>query len=267
MTEKHMGSAGASKDATDHDRIFELLALLTPWDIDLDKFRIGRRGDGGYVAADQLHPKQAILSYGISNEVSFDLEMAEAGFKVWQFDHTIDGAPVVHDNLIFHKEGVAGRDRPEEKLFTVESHAERFGINLDGAILKMDVEGSEWDVFSTMPETVLAKFDQIYVEFHELARIARPRFAPVFKVVMEKLNRHFTLFHVHANNARPLVQIENYVTPGLLEASFIRTELVDRSASNTWYPTELDEPNMRNRPDLNLWLFPFVPRPSDPLSR
>jgi len=265
MTEKHMGSAGASKDATDHDRIFELLALLTPWDIDLDKFRIGRRGDGGYVAADQLHPKQAILSYGISNEVSFDLEMAEAGFKVWQFDHTIDGAPVAHDNLIFHKEGVAGRDRPDEKLFTVEAHAERFAINLDGAILKMDVEGSEWDVFDQMSPDTLGRFDQIFVELHSLGRLSRPRFAGIFSRVMAKLNAQFTLFHVHANNARPLVPVETFFTPGLLEVSFVRTDLVKRRRSRTWYPTDLDFPNVAKKPDLNLWLYPFAPTTSRPI--
>ncbi len=241
------------------DSIFDRLALLTPWDIDLEKFRIGRKGDGGYVVADQVRPHQAVLSYGIANEVSFDLELAEAGFKVWQFDHTIDKAPVEHPNITFTREGVAGTDRPDDLLYTIETHADRLGINLDGAILKMDVEGAEWGVFENMPSETLGRFDQIFLELHGLGRLPREKFAGHFRNVLEKLNAQFTLFHVHANNARPLVPVENFVTPGLLEVSFIRTDLVQRRRSRTWYPTELDYPNVSNRPDLNLWLYPFAP--------
>lgn len=239
--------------------LFDTLALLTPWDINLPKRRIGRPGDGGYIVADTLRPDQNILSYGIGNEVSFDLELAEDGFRVWQFDHTIEAAPVTHPNITFTKEGVAGQDQPDESLYTIDSHAKRLSINLDHAILKMDVEGAEWNVLSQMPEDTLTRFDQIFLELHGLARIVRPNFAPRFRAVMEKLNAHFTLFHVHANNARPLVPIDGFVTPGLLEVSFIRTDLVERSPSRTWYPTELDSPNVVNRPDLRLWLHPYAP--------
>ncbi len=246
------------------DTVFDRLALLTPWDIDLEKFRIGQKGDGGYVVADRLNPRQAVLSYGIADEVSFDFEMAEAGFKVWQFDHTIPKAPVTHENIRFTKEGVAGEDSADELLFTVESHAERLGINLDGAILKMDVEGAEWSVFEAMSEATLGRFDQIFLELHGLGRLSRAPFARKFRMIMEKINAQFTLFHVHANNARPLVAIDNFVTPGLLEVSFVRTDLVKRRRSRTWYPTELDFPNVAKKPDLNLWLYPFAPVTSQP---
>jgi len=251
-------------NSSESETIFDRLALLTPWDIDLEKFRIGRMGDGGYVVADQLRPKQAVLSYGIANEVSFDLELAKAGFKVWQFDHTILCAPLEHRNITFTKEGVAGQDRPEESLYTIERHADRFGINLDGAILKMDVEGAEWDVLQSIAPETLRRFDQIYFEMHGLGRLPRPKFARQFRACLEKINAHFTLFHVHANNARPLVPIDNFFVPGLLEVSFVRTDLVKRSKSRTWYPTDLDAPNNKNKPDLKLWQYPFAPRPSEP---
>ena len=251
--------------SSETDTIFDRLALLTPWDIDLEKFRIGRKGDGGYVVADTLRPHQAVLSYGIADEVSFDLEMAEAGFKVWQFDHTIPKAPVEHRNFTFTREGVAATDRPDDLVFTIDSHADRLGIKLTDAILKMDVEGSEWDVLDTISEETLGQFSQIFLEFHSLGRLPRPKFANQFRRVMEKLNAQFTLFHVHANNARPLVPIETFFVPGLLEVSFIRTDLVKRRRSETWYPTELDFANVAKRPDLNLWQYPFAPRPSDPV--
>ena len=249
------------------DTIFDRLGLLTPWEIDLENSRVGRKGDGGYVVADQIRPKQAVLSYGIADEVSFDVELADAGFKVWQFDHTIPNAPVEHRNITFTREGVAEADKAEEDLFTIETHAERLGIDLDGAILKMDVEGAEWEVFETISEDTLGRFDQIFLELHGLGRLPKPRFARIFTTVMEKLNAQFTLFHVHANNARPLVPIENFFVPGLLEVSFVRTNLVARRSSETWYPTNLDFPNVAKRDDLNLWLYPFAPVSSKPVQR
>lgn len=240
--------------------IFDTLALLTPWDINIRKRRVGCDGDGGYVMADCLHLDQAVISYGIADEVSFDVELADAGHKIWQFDHTIVAAPVAHKNIIFTREGVAGIDRPDELLYTIDTHTDRLEIPRKGAILKMDVEGAEWAVLSKITPKSLGQFDQILLEFHGMSRIAKPQFRQTFIDVMEKLNAQFTLFHVHANNARPLVAVEHFVTPGLLEVSFIRTALVVRSLSKTQYPTELDSANVASRPDLRLWLYPFSPR-------
>lgn len=242
-----------------HD-VFETLSLLTPWDINVPKVRIGSRGDGGYVVADNLRSDQSIISLGVGDETSFDVELAKAGFHVWQFDHTVPHTPVVHPNITFTREGIAGTDQPEKALYTIDTHAKRHDIALDGAILKMDVEGAEWDVLEHIPVHTLEKFDQILIELHGLGRIARPKFAPRFRAVLKKLNAAFTLFHVHANNARPLVSVDSFVTPALLEVSLIRTDLITRKPSQTWYPTALDAANVVNRPDLRLWLYPFAPR-------
>ena len=38
-------------------------------------------------------------------------------------------------------------------------------------ILKMDVEGAEWDFLDTVDTKTLKQFDQIVFEYHELNRI------------------------------------------------------------------------------------------------
>lgn len=240
--------------------VFDVLSYLTPWDINIPKRRVGCIGDGGYIMADCLRPTQSVISYGIANEVSFDVELAEAGHKIWQFDHTIVGAPVTHPNITFTREGVAGTDQPDELLYTIETHAARLEIPRAGAILKMDVEGAEWEVLDGISPEALGQFDQILMEFHGMSRIVHPKFMKRFIDVMEKLNAQFTLFHVHANNARPLVSVDHFVTPGLIEVSYIRTDLVTREPSKTVYPTPMDSPNVAGRPDLRLWLYPFAPR-------
>ena len=70
--------------------VFDALSLLTPYDVDIPKIRIGPKTDGGYVLLDRFEVGQPVLSYGISTEFQFDIEMAERGHCVYMFDHTID---------------------------------------------------------------------------------------------------------------------------------------------------------------------------------
>ena len=85
---------------------------------------------------------------------------------------------------------------------------------------------------------------------------------------MAKLNRDFTLFHVHANNfdgADHFHVVDGMPTVNLIELSFIRTAKVRRSPSRTVYPTDLDAPNGEPRDKL-LWIYPYFPTSSDSIA-
>ena len=59
--------------------VFEALSLLTPFDIDKPKVRLGPAADGGYVFVDDISPSQALVSYGIADEYNLERLFAEAG--------------------------------------------------------------------------------------------------------------------------------------------------------------------------------------------
>lgn len=241
--------------------VIEALALLTPFDVDAQKVRIGPETDGGYVFIDSISTEQAILSYGISTEYRFDREMAERGHKVYMFDHTISGISDANPNMMWAKEGIAGVSRPEEALFSIEDHLERYNILGDRLILKMDVEGAEFDAIGLAPEVVLSRFEQIVIEVHGLNGLEDISFRRSFVRLFRKINRQFTLFHVHANNCDGPSGIA--ITGGLpvsslLELSYIKSDAVKRFPSRTLYPTALDYPNVAQKDKL-LWFFPFLP--------
>ena len=245
--------------------IFEALALLTPYDIDIPKRRIGPQTDGGYILADCIDPAQSILSYGISTEYRFDCEMALAGHKVFMFDHTISGIEQVSENMMWFREGVGGRSRPADSMFTIEDHLSNKGIQGDRLILKMDVEGYEYEAIGATPEDVLARFEQIVIEIHNLAHLPDGNFRKKFMEVIRKFNRMFTLFHVHANNYDGPDAFHcagGLPVPNLLELSYIKTAKVSRRQSQTLYPTALDYPNT-NQKDKLLWIYPFIPTTAD----
>lgn len=243
------------------NKILETISLFKPYDIDIPKKRFGPKTDGGYVLADTIQSDQAIVSYGISTEYQFDREMAEKGHKVYMFDHTIDSIDRTNENMMWFKEGVSGKTTPEENLFTIEDHLNRYEILGNQLILKIDVEGAELEAFFAMPDEVLSRFDQIVMELHHLWKLAEPDFCELTFKVFSKINKLFTLFHVHANNwdgHNGILVVDGFPISNFLELSYIKTSKVNRSESNTLYPTEYDYPSTNQKEKL-LWFYPFIP--------
>lgn len=241
--------------------LVEALSLLTPYDVNVGKIRIGPRGDGGYVMADILDPKQDVLSYGISTEYQFDHELAARGHRVFMFDHTIDGIDRTHENMRWFKEGVGGKSDWAAKIYSIEEHLEKHRIAGDHLILKMDVEGAEYDSIPALSDATLERFDQIVLEAHHLKKLGEARFRRSFVRLFEKITGKFTLFHVHANNYRgfdSLGVVEGMLVANIVELSFVKSSLVEPRLSRTIYPTTLDAPN-RAYPDLPMWFYPFLP--------
>lgn len=241
--------------------IVKALSLLTPYETGKQKVRIGPPGDGGYILLDLLNAGQAVLSYGIGFQYDFDREMASRGHDVYMFDHTIPPLDLTPGHMSFFSEGLAGHSEPDSRLYTVADHLDRHGIAGDRLILKMDAEGAEYEAFDTMAESVLARFEQMSIEFHFLEMLDKPTFREVFIRVFEKINAHFTLFHVHANNGGgpdTFAFVGGLPIPNLLELSYVRTSLIERRANATAYPTELDFPCHQAR-DQRLWIYPFLP--------
>lgn len=112
--------------------------------------RIGNPHDGGYILVDNFHTADAKIAYsfGIAEDVSWDSDMSRRGYDVFMYDPTIDARPQENDKFHFFKEGIGGEEDTEKSLNTLEHFMKVNGHNnKDNMILKMDVEGAEWDFF------------------------------------------------------------------------------------------------------------------------
>jgi hypothetical protein len=241
--------------------VVEALTMLTPFEIDIQKRRFGPPHDGGYIFANNISPVQSILSYGISTEYTFDREMAEAGHRVYMFDHTIHGINRTHENMIWIREGVAGISDSASGLYSIQDHLIRHDIRGDRLILKMDVESAEFDAIGMAPPEVLGRFEQIALEVHGLDALEDQVRRAKIVTMLRALNKDFTLFHVHANNfdgPNGLAIVSGMPVSSMMELSYIKTSVVQRSPNRTLYPTALDYPNVRQKDKL-LWFYPFLP--------
>lgn len=234
-------------------------SLLSPMDvIDSNYRRVGKDFDGGYVMLDDFSGDNitAAYSFGISNDVSWDEEMAKAGIDVYMYDHTIEKLPKENKRFFFFKQGVTGK--PEEGLETLSTLMARNGHQESNKlILKMDIEGYEWGVFEETSIHVIEQFVQIVIEFHGLSpKRSKEELSLVFKV-LEKINKTHQSIHVHANGHTPVSWLGEWALPELLEVTYVRRkDYAKRLIQNTrTFPTSIDQPTSPWLPDVSLGKF------------
>jgi hypothetical protein len=208
--------------------IFRALTFLTPYDTQsMKKVRVGPDRDGGYIMLDDLEGSGEVLSFGIGNQIGYDLVLAQKGKRVFMYDHTIDGLPYEHPNLFFRKSGIGPSDTEDANLFTLTYHIEAEGLSeRDDLILKLDVEGAEYDSILATPFEVLRMFRQVIIELHDLLRLGEPEFRQQFIQFMQKMTDCFTIVHVHGNNCRPISIVDGHVVADVIELSLFALTLL-----------------------------------------
>jgi hypothetical protein len=142
---------------------------------------------------------------------------------------------------------VAGREAPGTvTLATLLRCASVGGAPLP-LILKVDIEGAEFDVLPPSME-LLSPVTALIVEFHGLGRNW-----PRFVTCVNELKNTFHLAHVHGNNFQGY--IAGTEVPEAMEVTFVNRTLLSGqpSPSSGDYPVPgLDMPNNWQRADLKL---------------
>lgn len=239
-----------------------LKKVIFPYRTAYTKKRYGRNGDGGYILLKELFDKSNfVYSYGINDnpeDVSFDLQCSQEGKNVYMYDGSIGKLPLENPRFFFKK----------EFLFkgVLEKHIQENGHESESnMVLKMDIEGSEYEVINSDIDLISKHFDQVTIEIHnlieeypinwELTEFNRAiKFNKDIKInFFENLFLHYNIFHIHANNHG----VRHADFPDSLEISFLRKDYEVFGIDNQRYPIdELDFPNYNFEKDyvLDWWL-------------
>ena len=245
-------------DSPDVQRaVLEILRRLEPVRAaGVDKIRIGRERDSGYVMLDDFAAVTAAYSVGIGNEVSWDLAIAERGIEVHQYDHTIDGPPCEHPRFHWSKTGL-GPDVTADletlpRLLEANGHQGRNDL-----LFKCDIEGCEWQVLAGLPPETLRHFRQIVIELHDIERLPDPAFSALVARAIGALTADHRVVHVHANNHRPYGIVGGIPLPAVLELTLVRAADFRLVATDEVFPQETDSPCYPGRADFRLGTFRF----------
>ena len=228
--------------------------MWRPWKIDTPLARFGPAHDGGYVIPNTLFGAKAILGYGVDKDVTFENQLSSTfDVPAWVFDHTIDEIPPLGKNVTYVKEGITGIEE-KDSLFNLKTHVDRYLGPEDNFVLKMDVEGAEWDVLRTSD---LSRVTLLIMELHELES------APL--ELIEKLHETFYLVHIHSNNChnQPVYWLDRVRRmPRYIECTWVRKDLVTCLGPSTdVYPTPLDVVNRGDAPDIKMNFWDPIQRP------
>jgi hypothetical protein len=242
----------------DPQLVRQILVLLRPLNvIGKSLTRRGHNADGGYVMLDDHIDETVAYSLGISDEISWDLDMARSGCQVFQYDHTIQGAPRVHPNLHFSKIGISGKSSLDGVFKSLADLIHENGNDArSDMILKMDIEGSEWSVIRELQESTLNQFSQILIEWHfDFQDIAGVDTLRIVLSTLEKINASHQVIHVHANNCGRMAVVAGFCIPEGIEVTYARRNNHLFEECEKVYPTPLDRPNDPNMPDYILGAF------------
>lgn len=203
--------------------------------------RYGEPNDGGYLmCANFLPASQSAYSYGIDGRDGWGCDVSAATkIPIHQYDCFNTTAPVcAGGQATFHAECVGPEPaaRDGRTFDTIATHIKTNGDTGKRLVVKMDVEGDEWQSLATAPDYVLEAIDQMAVEFH---RVERADALPT----VERLRQFFYVAHVHYNNYECRPGYDPFPGP-VFEVLFVNKRI---AVADPWVdargPSPLDAPN------------------------
>ena len=228
------------------NQIVEIMRLIkVKRDESFQLIRLGSLYDGGYLVVDDFSLRDVLVSLGIGENADFEYNISTRIERIIAFDHTVDSIPNMSSNTQFNKLGVKAKSVNEFVTLTsiIEDIPEKNDL-----LLKIDIEGSEWEVIDSMSDKELTRFRQIIGEFHGFNE--ETNFETINRV-LGKILQNFVVVNTHANNWGQYEIIKRIAIPDVIEITFMRKDT--KSVFTNKVKNQIAALNSRNNPsDLDL---------------
>lgn len=163
--------------------------------------RFGSTYDGGYLICENLSEgMQSAYSYGVgpNDELGCDVSKRYS-VPVHQYDCFDPARPTCAGGVVkFHNECLAPhamRDKQRRVFDSLQNQIAKNGDAGKRLLVKIDIEGAEWDALLATPDAVLDRIDQIPMEMHVWNGITARHME-----VIKKLKNLFYVVNFHYNN-------------------------------------------------------------------
>jgi hypothetical protein len=235
------------------DRAGNIMKLLRPSFTSVELCRLGRENDGGYIGHDDFNSNDFLISCGVFDDTSFEEDVCPKISGAFIIDYSIDSLPSEINNAIFLKNKISGSSFADTTRFMKIVRESNKRMPKD-KILKMDIEGWEWDVLANTNSDTLNEFRQIFLEIHGLSKILNNEAYEIIIIALNNIKKTHFISFVNANNYSKALTIGNHLVPEVMELTLFR--------KNSFDYREIDLPNFsefsqRNNPESIQIPFPI----------
>ena len=191
-----------------------------------DKYR-----DGTYPVLEKRNYKDKfLLSFGVGNNIILEIEAVKLGMTAFSYDHTTIPKipPRLKSKIFYFPIGITGKNQiPQTKK--IDELISSSNLNFSQIeILKLDIEGCEWDVIDSDIEFI-KEIPQLIIEFHDLDKITNPIIADYYLKVFSNLLKYYAPFYLSPNNYSGWQYVDSSLWPFTLEMGLISKKLINRS--------------------------------------
>lgn len=162
------------------------------------------------------------------------------------FDHTIQAPKHIPENACFYNKGIGVVTKGSLLDFQEILSFTKLG---NPRIIKIDIEGGEWDILSSLKSDSLAGVSQVVIEFHNLIELLRdPRGLEAVFRILKSLKRDFWAININPNNWANSQIIHGVHFADVLEVTFLNKnedrQAVVGSLSMRGYPNNPSSPQL-----------------------
>lgn len=209
---------------------------------------------GGGANSPYLQNPKAI-SLGVSDYSPWDLEMAELGYPVLEYDGSIAHSPYTHPNITFYKKFIATHN--SDSTITLETLIKDNQLDSTQAnILQIDIENAEWEMLEGIEiESLAENFAQVIFEFHGCNPEEKSGFHQRI-TQLKRLDKYFCPIHLHFNNHGKIFYSKGLFFSTTIEVSYINRKYLKDLGLNENQKIEqgilkdLDSPTWLANPEI-----------------
>jgi hypothetical protein len=237
--------------STKGENLAQLLQKLVPVSTNHKLIRVGGPNDGGYLIPDDLSTIQFCFSAGVGDNTTFESQLfTDFGIKSHLLDFSVFSPkkPFVES---FTKLWLSSSSRKENSI-TLTNWVNKYKKPNSECILKIDIEGAEYESLLVTPAEIISEFAIIVIEFHDTETWSEPSYFKVIEHIFGKLLEYYYVVHLHPNNCCGLTNIDGFFVPRVFELTLHRKDRVSLIKSCDSIRHHLDTPTLSREPEL-LW--------------
>lgn len=221
-------------DTSNEIKIISLFKLLVPLLVRDIKLKLVGNGDDGSYVFPILNGSKLFISGGIGNDLEFEkyFEKENTNSYFILIDGTIKNLPTSIINSNFIKKNISDNESKNNKNINLnELFREINFLKYDYNILKLDIEGDEYNVLFNLDENYLEKFHVLVIEFHDLINKFL-NYKELVEAGINKIITHMNPIYISVNNYGKFNRINHFFYPDTLELTFINKKLGKASGYN-----------------------------------